>query len=74
MPIITIDDKEYESDSLSAIVKEQLQSLQFVDNELNRLKSQMAVFQTARAAYANALRRELATPTSEFAGDTIKLG
>ncbi|MDD2850386.1 MAG: DUF6447 family protein [Desulfuromonadaceae bacterium] len=59
MPLITIDNKEYELDLLPTKAKEQLASLQFVDAELQRLHGQIAVFQTARAAYSNALKEAL---------------
>ena len=70
MPIIKIDSKEYELDGLSGEAKAQLQSLQFVDGELQRLQAQAAVLQTARVAYAKALQEALPQP---FAGDTLKL-
>lgn len=70
MPIFKIDNKEYELDSLSSEAKAQLQSLQFVDSELQRLQAQAAVLQTARVAYAKALQEALPSP---FAGDTLKL-
>jgi hypothetical protein len=59
MPIIKIDEKEYELDLLSTQVKEQLVSLQFVDAELQRLSAQAAVLQTARLAYSKALNEAL---------------
>ncbi|MDR3435670.1 DUF6447 family protein [Telmatospirillum sp.] len=61
MANITIDGKEYDLDQLSDQAKQQLISLQFVDAELQRLNGQTAVFQTARVAYANALRELLPT-------------
>ena len=61
MPTITIDNKPYDVDTLSDEAKEQLQNLQFVDAELQRLKAQMAVLQTARMAYAKALQAALPT-------------
>ena len=70
MPIIKIDSKEYELDGLSGEAKAQLQSLQFVDGELQRLQAQAAVLQTSRVAYAKALQEALPKP---FAGDTLKL-
>ena len=70
MPIIKLDSKEYELDGLSGEAKAQLQSLQFVDGELQRLQAQAAVLQTARVAYAKALQEALPKP---FAGDTLKL-
>ena len=66
MPMIKIDDKEYDLDLLSNEVKNQLASLNFVDAELQRLNAQIAVFQTARATYANALRQSLPPTTAEL--------
>ena len=69
MPKITIDNQEYDLDHLSDEAKGQLQSLQFVDAELARLKAQIAVLQTARNAYSKGLQAALpALP----AGDTLK--
>ena len=59
MPIIKIDDKDYDFDQLSDNAKAQLASLQFVDAELQRLAAQTAVLQTARLAYAKALGEAL---------------
>jgi len=59
MPQITIDGKQYELDLLSSQAKEQLASIQYVDAELQRLKAQSAILQTARIAYANALKKAL---------------
>lgn len=71
MAIIKIDDREYDTDTFTDEAKAQLQSLQFVDGELMRLNAQAAVFQTARVAYANALKTAL--PTVKFESDTMKL-
>ena len=68
MTTIKIDDREYPIDSLSQQAKDQLASLQFVDTELLRLQAQIAALQTARMAYAKALKDSL--PNLE--GDTIK--
>lgn len=71
MPTITIDNKEYDLDSLSNEAKAQLASIQFVDAELARLQAQAAALQTARAAYANALQASLPVMPD---GGTLKLG
>ena len=71
MPIIHIDGKEYEFETLSEEAKKQLQMMQYVDNELQRLQAQSAVLQTARISYAKALQQAL---PQLFDGDTIKLG
>ena len=54
-----IDDKEYDLDKLSDEAKNQLVSLQYVDQELQKLNAQAAVLQTARIAYAQALKEAL---------------
>ncbi|MCC2971385.1 DUF6447 family protein [Massilia sp. IC2-476] len=53
---ITIDNTDYDVASLSQEAKVQLQSIQFVDQELARLQAQLAVLQTARASYVQALK------------------
>ena len=75
MPIIKIDNQDYDLDQLSDEAKAQLASLQFVEQELARLQAQAAVLQTARIAYANSLKAALPTPTEQMlaAGDTLKL-
>ena len=50
MPIIKIDEKDYELDNLSDEAKSQLAMVQFVDAELQRINAQTAVLQTARMA------------------------
>ena len=42
MAIIKIDEKDYDTESLSDEAKAQLQSLQFVDQELAKLNAQAA--------------------------------
>ena len=59
MPTISIDNIDYDLDQLSSDAKAQLASIQFVDQELARLQAQAAALQTARIAYASALRAAL---------------
>jgi len=59
MTIVTIDNVEYELESLSEDAKAQLVSLQFVDQKLAQLNAEAAAFQTARIGYANALNELL---------------
>ena len=59
MPNIKIDGKDYDTDSLSDEAKKQLSNLQFTQSEIMRLQSQLALAQTAPAAYTNALKLEL---------------
>jgi hypothetical protein len=59
MPNITIDDKEYDLDKLSEATKAQLTSMRLADAEIQRLNIQLAIAQTARNAYALAVRKDL---------------
>ena len=59
MATITIDNVDYDTDKLSDEAKAQLGSIQYVDQELARLQAQAAALQTARMAYANALKDAL---------------
>ena len=69
MTTINIDNIEYDTDKLSDDAKAQLVSLQFCDQELQRLQAQAAAIQTARMAYAKALQSAL--PAMPL-GDTLK--
>ena len=69
MTTITIDNIEYDTDKLSDEAKAQLVSLQFCDQEIQRLQAQAAAIQTARMAYAKALQSAL---PSMPASDTLK--
>ena len=59
MATITIDGTDYDSDNFSDEAKKQVASLQFVKNEIVRLQAQLAVYKTAEAGYANALKNEI---------------
>lgn len=59
MPNITIDEKEYDLDKLSEATKAQLTSMRLADAEIQRLNIQLAIAQTARNAYALAVRKDL---------------
>ena len=59
MPKITVDNIEYNTEDLSDNGKAQLASLQFLEVQMNKLRNEIAVFQTAKSAYTNALKAEL---------------
>ncbi len=61
MAKIKIDNVEYETDDMSKETQALLVSLQYVDNEINSCRNQMAVLQTARTSYANSLKDALST-------------
>lgn len=68
MAIIKIDDKDYDTDQLSKEALSQLTNVQLTDQEIQRLNIQLAILQTARNAYAQALGSALVTES-----DAIKL-
>lgn len=59
MPKITVDGIEYNTEDLTDNGKAQLASLQFLEGQMTKLKNEIAVYQTARNAYAQALKAEL---------------
>ena len=61
MANITIDDKEYDTETLSEEARAQLAALQYVDRQLLELQMRSAAYQTARNGYANALKELLET-------------
>ena len=59
MPKITVDEIEYNTEDLSENGKAQLASLQFLEMQMNKIKSEIAVYQTARISYSAALKAQL---------------
>jgi len=59
MSIIRIDEVQYELDLLTEEAKAQLLSVQHTDQKIAELQRDLAIAQTARASYANALREIL---------------
>ena len=79
MPKLTIDNKEYEIEDLSNDAKAQIMSIQFVDSEIGQTNLRLAALQTARNAYAKALKSLLESGDEtneevsiEGLGDTLK--
>ena len=56
---ITIDGTEYHLNELSENARNQVTNLRVTDQEIARLQQQLAIYQTARTAYARALAEEL---------------
>ena len=59
MAKIKLDGVEYDTSKLSDNGKAQLASLQFLEVQMNKLKSEIAVFTTAKGVYSLALKEEL---------------
>ena len=56
---IKIDEKEYQIESLSDEAKSQIISLRIAEQEIVKLNHKLAIAQTARNAYAAAVRENL---------------
>lgn len=67
MARITIDNVEYPMEQIPDIARSHLSHIQFIDQEIARLQSQIAVLQTARQAYAKAVRSALPAPDASSA-------
>jgi hypothetical protein len=59
MPKVTIDGIEYNTEDLTDNGKAQLASLQFLEVQMRKIKSEISVYQTARNSYVAALKSEL---------------
>jgi hypothetical protein len=57
---VNIDGKGYVINELSNAAKLQLTNVQAVDRLISNIKQQQAIMQTARNAYINALKNEIA--------------
>lgn len=56
---VTIDGTDYNTADLTESARNQVVNLRVTDAEIEKLKQQLAIYQTARTAYANALKAEL---------------
>ena len=70
MAKIKIDDVEYDTDDMSDNAKAQVASLQFNEAHMNRLRNELAIADTAKIAYVNALKAELES-TKRYEGKKV---
>ena len=54
-----IDDIEYNTEDLTENGKAQLASLQFLEGQMQKIRQEMAVYQTAQSTYLQALKDEI---------------
>ena len=59
MPKIKLDDIEYNTEDLTDKGKATLASLQFLEGQINKMRSELAVYQTAQSTYVAALKTEI---------------
>ena len=57
--LITIDGVEYPLDGLTENAKQQISNIRFTDSQIQQLNNELAVADTARIGYTNALKAEI---------------
>ena len=74
MAKVTIDGVDYDTDTMSQESRQQLEMLMMTEQKIRQLQAEVAMMQTARQAYAGALKASLvATPSPEAGlGETFK--
>lgn len=60
MPKITIDEIEYNTEDLTDSGRAQLANLQFLEGQMQKIRKEIAVYQTAQKVYAQALKVAIA--------------
>ena len=65
MNTINIDNKEFDVEALSENAKAQIISLRSCDQRMQALQQELAILQTARNAYSNALKADLPDDETE---------
>ena len=72
MAKVTIDGVDYDTDTMSQESRQQLEMLMMTEQKIRQLQAEVAMMQTARQAYATALKASLvAVPPPEL-GETFK--
>ena len=59
MPVINVDGIDYNSEDLTDNGKAQLASLQFLQVQMEKLKNEIAIYNTAKNGYVSALKAEI---------------
>ena len=68
MAKVTIDGVDYDSETMSQESRQQLEMLIMTEQKIRQLQAEVAIVQTARQAYANALKASLVAPATPEAG------
>ncbi len=68
MPKITIDGIDYHTEDLTDNGKAQLASLQFLEVQMQKLRNEIAVYETARQSYVNILKADLVETRAQEQG------
>ena len=68
MAKVQIDGHDYETEAMSQEAKGRLEMLMLCDQKIRQLQGELAMMQTARQAYANALKAALVAPSDPILG------
>ena len=68
MAKVTIDGVDYDTDTMSQESRQQLEMLVMTEQKIRQLQAEVAMMQTARQAYAAALKASLVAPATPEAG------
>lgn len=74
MAKVSIDGVEYDTEIMSQESRQQLEMLALTEQKVRQLQAEVAMMQTARQAYANALKASLVSiqPQPTVLGETFK--
>ena len=72
MAKVTIDGVDYDTDTMSQESRQQLEMLMMTEQRIRQTQAELAMMQTARQTYANALKASLLAAPSPELGETFK--
>ena len=70
MAKVTIDGVDYDSETMTQDSRQKLEMLMMTEQKIRQLQAEVAMMQTARQTYANALKASLIAPPE--LGETFK--
>lgn len=66
MPTYNIDGVEFNSEDLSDLQKEKLNAILYSDQQIKKLKDDIAIFKSARDTYLAILKQEVGLLSDDF--------
>jgi hypothetical protein len=72
MAKVTIDGVDYDSETMTQDSRQKLEMLMMTEQRIRQMQAELAMMQTARQAYAGALKASLVTVPSPELGETFK--
>ena len=72
MAKVTIDGVDYDSETMTQDSRQKLEMLMMTEQKIRQLHAEVAMMQTARQAYANALKASLVSMSAPTLGELIE--